>query len=90
MGCEICELLNKAKLLIRGQYCIVNDSGILKCILNNHAENPRGCVSCIKSYMKEALFLFAQKFYDHSRFTIEEFNEDHLYYKVVMNETIIR
>lgn len=84
MGCRICELLEKDKLLIRGQYCIINDNGILKCVLDKHAENPKGCVACIKSYMEEALFLFAQKYYDHSRFTIEGIKEDHLYYQVVM------
>lgn len=86
MNCEICELLKKAKLLIRSQYCIINDDGILKCILNNHTENPKGCIPCIKGYMKETLFLFAQKYYDHSRFTIECVEGDHLYYQVVMRD----
>jgi hypothetical protein len=84
MQCAGCELLNCLKLLIKNQYCIVNDNDTLKCVLNEHSKEPKGCKSCVKSYMKQDLFLFAQKFYEHSRFTIQEVSGDHLYYEVVM------
>ena len=85
--CKICYNLEKChKLLIRAHYSIISNNGILECILNDHLKNPLGCSNCIKGYMKQTLFLFAQKFYDHSRFNVECVDGDHLYYQVVMNE----
>lgn len=85
--CIACEYLKSPKLLIKTQYQIVNVNENLKCILSDHAENPIGCVSCIKGYMRQSLFLFAQRYYDHSRFTVQQGDcKEHLFYEVRLNE----
>ena len=85
-GCTVCEIYRESpKVMIKEKYVIVNDGEILKSILTKHATRPDGCASCIKNYMKENLFLTAQKYYNHSRFNVIEVVDDgHLYYEVMM------